>query len=62
MCILKEVVKDRIKDTKGRLIKLIKYMDGEARELIKPCVQQPIHLGYQNAKIQANRSCVLFYV
>ena len=38
MCIFKEVVKDRIKDTKGRLIKLIKYMDAEARELIKPCV------------------------
>ena len=62
MCTFKEVVKDRIKDTKGRLIKLIKYMDGEARELIKPCVQQQTHHGYQNAKIQANRSCVLFYV
>ena len=44
--IFKEVVENRIEDPTGRLIRLIKYIDGEARELIKPCVQQPTHLGY----------------
>ena len=47
MSIFKEAVKDRIEDPRGRLIRLIKYMDGEARELIKPCVQQSTHLGYK---------------
>ena len=51
MSIFKEVVEDRIEDSTGRLIRLIKYADGEARELIQPCVQQPTHLGYQNAKM-----------
>ena len=51
MSIFKEVVEDRIEDLTGRLIRLIKYTDGEARELIKLCVQQPAHLGYQNAKM-----------
>ena len=51
MSIFKEVVEDRIEDTTGILIRLIKYTDGEARELMKPCVQQPTHLGYQNAKM-----------
>ena len=50
MSIFKEAVEDRIEDPTGRLVRLIKYTDGEARELIKPCIQQPIHLGYQNAK------------
>ena len=43
--IFKEEVEDRIEDPTGRLIRLVKYTDGEARELIKPCVQQPRHLG-----------------
>ena len=47
----KEVVEDRIEDLTGRLIRLIKYTEGEARELIKPWVQQPAYLGYQNAKM-----------
>ena len=51
MSIFKEVVEGRIEDPTGRLIKLIKYMGGEAREPIEPCVQQPTHPGYQNAKI-----------
>ena len=51
MSIFKEAVEDRIKDPIERLIRLIKYADGEAREPIKPCIQQPTHLGYQNAKM-----------
>ena len=33
MSILKEVVENRIEDSRGSLIRLIKYTDGEAREL-----------------------------
>ena len=51
MSIFKEVVEDKIEDPTGRLIRLIKYTDGEAGELIKPCVQQPTRLGYRNAKM-----------
>ena len=49
--IFKETVKERIEDPTGRLTRLLKYMGGEPRELIKPCVQQPTHLGYRNAKM-----------
>ena len=66
MSIFKEVVEDRIEDPTGRLIRLIKYADGKARELVKPCVQQPTHLGYQNAKMllekqygDPHRICIL---
>ena len=39
MSIFKEVAEDRIEDKTGRLIRLTKYVEGEERELIKPCVQ-----------------------
>ena len=55
MSIFKEVVEDRIEDPTGRLIRLIKYTDGEARHLIKPYVQQLTHLEYQNAKISLKK-------
>ena len=51
MSIFKKAVEDRIEDPIGRLIRLIKYTDGEARELIKPCIQSPTYLWYQNAKM-----------
>ena len=51
MSIFKEFVKDRIENPTGRLIGLIKCADGKTKELIKPCVQQAIRLGYQNAKM-----------
>ena len=38
MSIFKEFVEDRIKEPTGRLIRLTKYTDGEAKELIKACV------------------------
>ena len=44
MSIFKEVVEDRIEDPTSRLIRVIKYTYGEARELIKPCFQQPTHI------------------
>ena len=51
MSIFKEIVEDRVEDPIGRLIRLIKYTESEARELIKPCVQKPTDLWYQNAKM-----------
>ena len=51
MSIFKEIVEDRVEDPLGRLIRLIKYTESEARELIKPCVQKPTDLWYQNAKM-----------
>ena len=51
MSIFKEVVEERVEDPTGRLIRLIKYTDSEARELMKPCVQKPTHLWYQNKKM-----------
>ena len=52
MSIFKEVVEDRIEDLTGRLVGLIKYTYGEARQLIKPCVQQPMRLGCQKSGME----------
>ena len=49
MEIFKEVVEKRIKDPRGRLTRLIKYTNGEAKDLIKHCIQQPLSEGYTNA-------------
>ena len=51
MSFFKELLKDRIEDPTGRLIRLIKYTDGEGRKFVKSCVQQPTHLGYENSNI-----------
>ena len=37
MSIFKEVAEDRIEDPTGRLIRLIKFTDGEAREWVPKC-------------------------
>ena len=47
--IFKEVVEKRIEDSRGRHTRLIKYTTGEAKDLIKPCIQQPLSEGYKNA-------------
>ena len=49
MEVFKEVVEKRIEDTRGRLTRLIKYKTGEAKDLIKHCIQQPSAEGYENA-------------
>ena len=51
MSIFKDVIEYRIEDPTERLIRLIEYTDGESRELIYLCVQQPYYLRYQNAKM-----------
>ena len=47
--IFKEVVEKIIEDHWGRLIRLMKYTTGEAKDLIKHCIQQPLSEGYKNA-------------
>ena len=40
MSSFEEVVENKVTDPKGRLTRLIQYK-GEAKDLIKPCIQQP---------------------
>ena len=49
MILFREVVENKIEDPHGRLTHLIKYTNGEAKELIKHCVEQPTNKGYENA-------------
>ena len=49
MEIFKKVVEKRIEDSRGRLTRLIKYTTGEAKDLIKYYIQQPLSEGYKNA-------------
>ena len=39
-----------IDDPRGRLARLIKYTDGQPKEMIKRCIQQPAAAGYKNAR------------
>ena len=56
MEVFKEVVEKRIKNPRGRFTRLIKYTTGEAKDLIKHCIQQPSAEGYENAmKLLENR-------
>ena len=45
-----EVVGVKIVDPHSRLVRLLKYTEGEARDTIKHCIQQTPEAGYQNAK------------
>ena len=49
MEVFKEVVEKKIENPRGRLTRLIKYTAGEAKDLIKHCIQQPSAEGYDNA-------------
>ena len=50
MTLFHEVVEKRIDDPRGRLARLLKYTSGNAKEMIKHCVQEPPTMGYQHAK------------
>ena len=50
MALFKEVVESKIDDPRGRLTRLIKYTTGDAKELIKHCIQLPSIEGFKNAK------------
>ena len=50
-----EVVGVKIVDPHSRLVRLLKYTEGEARDTIKHCIQQTPEAGYQNAKLLLER-------
>ena len=50
MTLFHEVVEKRIDDPRGRLARLLKYTSGNAKEMIKHCVQKPPFMDYQHAK------------
>ena len=44
------MVQKKIDNPRGRLARLIRYTDGEPKEMIKHCIQQPASVGYKNAR------------
>ena len=50
LAVFEEVVEKKVDDARGRLTRLIKYTDGEPKEMIKHCIQQPANIGYKNAR------------
>ena len=48
--IFEEVFEKNIDDPRGRLARLIRYPDGEPKEMIKYCIQQPTSVDYKNAR------------
>ena len=50
MTLFHEVVEKRIDHPRGRLARLLKYTNGNAKEMIKHCVQEPPTMGYQYVK------------
>ena len=45
-----EVVEKKIDNPRGRLARLVRYTDGEPKKMIKHCIQQPVSVGYKNAR------------
>ena len=50
MALFKEDVESKLEDPRGRLIRLLKYFSGEAKELINHCIQLPSNEGFKYAK------------
>ena len=57
MSVFQETVEYKIDDPCGRLVWLLKYTEGEAREKIKHCIQQPVDIGYDRAKLLLEQNC-----
>ena len=51
----REVVELKIDDSHGRLVRLLKYTGGEARDFIKHYIQQTPEAGHQKAKLRLER-------
>ena len=51
MSVFKEAVEYKIDDSHRRLVRPLKYTEGEARETIKHCIQQPVDTEYDRAKL-----------
>ena len=56
MALFVEVVETKIEEPRGRLTRLIKFTTGEARELIKHCIQLPHSRGYQHDRALLERT------
>ena len=56
MALFAEVLETKIEEPRGRLTRLIKFTTGEARELIKHCIQLPHNRGYQHARALLERT------
>ena len=52
--VFKEVVERKIKDPVGRLTRLIKFTDGEAKDLIKHYIHLTPDIGYHTAIMLLN--------
>ena len=50
MAIFYEVVERKVDDAQGRLTRLIKFTKGEAKEMVKTCIQLPTEVGLKTAK------------
>ena len=50
MALFKEAVESKVEDPRGRLIRLLKYTLGEAKELMNHCIQLPSNEGFKYAK------------
>ena len=50
IAVFEEVVEKKIDDPRGRLARLISYTEGEPKEMIKYCIQQPVSVGYKTAR------------
>ena len=50
MSSFKEAVECKIDDTPGRLVRLLKFTDGEVKETIQHCIQQSSEVGYRLSK------------
>ena len=56
MALFAEIVETKIEEPRRRLTRLIKFTTGEARQLIKHCIQLPHSRGYQHARTLLERT------
>ena len=57
----KEVLEGKIRDPVGRLTCLIKFTDGEAKDLIKHCIHVTPDIGYDTAITLLNKRYCSFH-
>ena len=50
MAVFHEAVEKKIDDARGRLTRLIKFTKGEAKDIVKNCIQLPPDVGFKTAK------------
>ena len=50
MAVFNEIVKKKVDDHRGKLTRLIKYTTGDAKEMVKNCIQLSAEIGFETAK------------